>query len=74
MPNDLALSSAVRAELYPGKVVIFSPLSIILDRDTKNVYDHSWVDGALEDILYRISPSNPEQSSRAFLLIRERSD
>jgi len=51
MPNDLALSSAVRAELYPGKVVIFSPLSIILDRDTKNVYDHSWVDGALEDIL-----------------------
>ncbi|OGW17215.1 MAG: hypothetical protein A3G93_04575 [Nitrospinae bacterium RIFCSPLOWO2_12_FULL_45_22] len=51
MPNDLTPSSAVRAEFYPGKVVIFSPLSIILDRDTKNVYDHSWVDGALEDIL-----------------------
>lgn len=71
MPNDLIPSSAVRAELYLRKVVIFSPLSVILDRDTKIVYDHPWLQGALEGILSRINASNPDNPSRAFLLIED---
>ena len=74
MPNDLIPSSAVRAEIYLGKVVIFSLRRIILDRDTKIVYDHPWLQGALEDILCRISTSNPEQSSRALLFIGDLSE
>ena len=69
MPNNLISSTAVRAELYPGKVVIFSLRRIILDRDAKIVYDHACVDGALEGILCGISGPNPEHPSRAFLFI-----
>lgn len=67
MPNDLIPSSAVRAEFYLRKAVIFSPLSVILDRDIKIVYHHPWFDGALEGIPGRLIAPNPEQSSRAFL-------
>ena len=74
VPRNLIYSPAVRAELFLGKVVIFSPLSIILDRDTEIVYDHFCVEGALEGILYRISASNPEYPLRAFLFIADLSD
>lgn len=74
MSNNLISSAAVRTELYPGKVVIFSLFSIILDRDTEIVYDHACVEGALEGILYRISAFNPEYPSRAFLLIGDLSE
>jgi hypothetical protein len=35
---------------------MFSPLSIILDRDAKIVYDHPCMEEALEGILCRIRP------------------
>jgi hypothetical protein len=74
MPNDLIGSAALRAKLFVGEMVIFSHLSIILDRDTKIVYDHPCLEEALEGILCRISAYNPEHPSRAFLLIRNVSD
>lgn len=74
MPNYLISSVAVRTELYPGKVIIFSLFSIILDRDAKIVYDHPCLDRALEGILWRISASNPDHPSRAFLFIADLSD
>jgi hypothetical protein len=73
MPNDLIFISslALWTDLFSGKVVIFSSLSIILDRDSKIVYDHScWME-PLKAFLIGLSDYNPEPSSRAFLLIRD---
>ncbi len=74
MTNDLVLSPALRAELFSGKVIIFSSLCIILDRDAKIVYDHPCLYGALGGILCRIGASNPDHPSRAFLFIGNHSD
>lgn len=74
MSNNLIVSTALRAGFFVGKMVIFSPLGIILDRDAKIVYDHDHLSGALEGILLRISAPNPEHPSRAFLFIEDLSD
>jgi hypothetical protein len=74
MPNNFIAFAAVRTELYAGKVVIFSPLRIILDRGAKIVYDHPCLEEALEGILGRINANNPDNPSRAFLLMGVLSD
>jgi hypothetical protein len=74
MASNFISSSAVRTALYYGEVVTFSPFSIILDRDAKIVYDHPCMEEALEGILSRINITNPDNPSRAFLLIGDLSE
>lgn len=74
MTNNLTPFAAVRTELYLRKMVIFSPLSIILDREAETVYDHPCLDRALEGIFCGISAYNPECFSRAFLFRGDVSD
>lgn len=74
VPNNLIPFTTVGTKLYAGKIIIFPLFSIILDRDAKIVYDHPWFDVALEGILWRISASNPDHPSRAFLFIGTDSD
>jgi hypothetical protein len=71
MASNFVSSSAIRTALYYGEVVIFSPFSIILDRDAKIVYDHPCMEEALEGILSRINITNPDYPSGAFLFIRD---